>query len=388
MSDVAVTISPTTVVVEDSGVSIQIAGGISYNGATAAIAAEVARAIAAENSLAGTIAMVGANLTQEVTDRESADAAIIASLSVYATTSALTSAINTEIAVRNTAIGVETSRATAAEGTLQSAITAQANVLSWLHMIGDLHFSPTPGSTYFFDNAIVRAYQFNLNGRVILSSDAIDNFAFTGSTGTKYAAFDVSTARTLVIRNIDGDAAITRVGTLLADLAVKVGGGSVSISESPAGAMQFTLPDLSTKIPIYVSGLHLDANNVWESGSLNCQIMSASIALTFQFPAGSFVGFGANKVLNLLSDWSFGWLPTTTGNGTDPSTPSDTLLTRAATGAVSISDRAGHSIGLSAIAPTSSASAGQVGQLAADASFIYRHDGTQWKRSPLTYLTF
>jgi hypothetical protein len=215
MSDVAVTISPTTVVVEDSGVSIQIAGGISYNGATAAIAAEVARAIAAENSLAGTIATVDANLTQEVTDRESADAAIIASLSVYATTSALTSAINTEIAARNTAIGVETSRATAAEGTLQSAITAQANVLSWLHMIGDLHFSPAPGSTYFFDNAIVRAYQFNINNRTLLSGDANDQIAINGiSGGNHYANIDVSAPLAMTIRDINGSPIVTTLGTI------------------------------------------------------------------------------------------------------------------------------------------------------------------------------
>lgn len=342
---------------------------------------------------------IAAALTDYVTSSD-----LTTTLSSYATTSALTtaingevtarnsaitSAINTEVTNRNTAIGVETTRAEGVESTLSGAITGLTTDFGWLHMVGDLHFSPDPGSTYFFDNALVRAYQFNLNGRMLLASDIVDNFAFQSTAnGARYADFDVSTARSLVIRNVDGDPTIVRVGTLLADLAVKVGGGQVAISESPAGAMQFTLPDLTTRIPLYASGLHMDANNIWESGSLNCQIMIASLALAFQSPADSFVGFGTNKILNLLSDWSFGWLPTTTGNCTDPSTPSDALLTRAATGAVSVSDRAGNSIGLSAIAPTSSASPGQAGQLAADASFNYRHDGTQWKRAAVTYTTF
>lgn len=271
---------------------------------------------------------------------------------------------------------------------------ADKQQLDWLgltsYVSNVLTFNPVaPGDTYFFNNAIVRAYQYNLNGRVVLSSDAVHTFSFTDvSDGTKYVQLDLSTARTLVVRNIDGDPTIINIGTLLAELAVKVGGGRVAISESPAGAMQFTLSDLSTRIPIYASGLHLDASNVWESGGLNCQIMTASLALAFQSPAGSFVGFGTNKALNVLSDWSFGWLPTTTGNCTDPATPSDALLSRADTGAVAVSDRAGNSIGLSAIAPTSSASSGQAGQLAADASYVYRHDGTQWKRAPLIYSTF
>jgi hypothetical protein len=357
--------------------NIQIAGGISYAGAhvpdgsitvpklatdvlayfatptqvTSAVAAETTRAQAAESSLAGTLSTVGSGLAQEVTDREAADASIIASLTSYVTNSALTTALSNYVT------------SSALTTTLGAYATTSA-------------LSAAIGTEATNRNAAIAA----AIAAIPLVTTSVDGL-MRHADKQKVDWLNISAAN-----KITGDFQID--GTLLAALAVKVGGGQVAISESPAGAMQFTLPDLSTKIPIYASGLHLDANNVWESGSLNCQIMTASLALAFQYPAGSYVGFGNNKVLNLLSDWSFGWLPTTTGNCTDPATPSDALLSRVDTGAVSVSDRAGHSVGLSAVAPTSSASAGQAGQIAADASYIYRHDGTQWKRTPVVYTTF
>lgn len=64
-----------------------------------------------------------------------------------------------------------------------------------------------------------------------------------------------------------------------------------------------------------------------------------------------------------------------------------TTVTEVANGAIEISDGS-SAVAIYSVAPTSSTSPGVAGALAWDAVYIYRHDGTQWTRAPLTYSTF
>lgn len=93
---------------------------------------------------------------------------------------------------------------------------ADKQKLDWLSVTGsnEIEISP-PGSTFLFNNTIVRAYQFNVNNRTLLSGDSNDQVAINGiSGGNRYANFDVSSPLALAIRDINGSPMATTIGQL------------------------------------------------------------------------------------------------------------------------------------------------------------------------------
>lgn len=297
-------------------------------------------------------------VTNEATARASADTTLQSNISSEATTRS-----NADTSL-GTAITNEVTRAEAAEAAL-------ALILSWLHVTADktIEISP-PASTFSFLNTIVRAYQFNLNGHILMGSDSADSASFSDpSDGTKSLQIDISTARKTVLRDVDGNMSQVGLGGL--DLNSLTGFQPYQWGPNPAfHGIRVNTPNGSFAIIGAGDGTAYfwdPVNNT--SGTANSDNFANQARTFLVDPSGnalvSTLKLGGSGAV-AISESPAGVIQATAGDLSTPVTMRFKSITATATAPVT-------------------ATPGIEGEIRLDGSHIFRYTGGAWFEAPLTF---